>query len=178
MPPGAVDDDPEAEGERFRECDGCPELVVVRAGTYMMGSPSGEARRESDEGPVHEVRIGEPFAVGVYEVTFAEWDVCRGEGGCSHNPGDWGWGRGTRPVVDVSWEDAQEYVRWLSGKTGQRYRLLSESEWDRVVMANARAGFCDRSTQHPAQRSHVVIAPEVSPLSSASRCGLTCTTGR
>ena len=61
-------------------------------------------------------------------------------GGCSHNPDGQGWGRGTRPVVDVSWHDAQQYVRWLSGKTGARYRLLSESEWEYV----ARAGTTTR----------------------------------
>ena len=74
--------------------------------------------------------IGEPFAVGVHEVTFAQWDGCRADGGGAHHPNDQGWGRGTRPVVDVSWLDAQEYVRWLSEETGYSYRLLSESEWE------------------------------------------------
>ena len=119
-----------AAGEVFRDCAGCPELVVVPSGSFMMGSPGHEEGRDGDEGPRHRVAIGEPFAVGVYEVTFAQWDACRGEGGCSHRPDDEGWGRGNRPVVDVSWEDAKEYVRWLSRKTGEGYRLLSESEWE------------------------------------------------
>ena len=119
-----------AAGEVFRDCAGCPELVVVPSGSFMMGSPGHEGGRDGDEGPRHRVAIGEAFAVGVYEVTFGEWDACRGEGGCSHNPGDRGWGRGSRPVVGVSWEDAKEYVRWLSRKTGEGYRLLSESEWE------------------------------------------------
>ena len=90
--------------------------------------------------PRHRVTIARPFSVGVHEVTFAQWDACRRAGGCSHNPDGQGWGRGTRPVVDVSWHDAQQYVRWLSGKTGARYRLLSESEWEYV----ARAGTTTR----------------------------------
>ncbi len=104
-----------------------------------MGSPSHETVRD-DEVPVHRVRIPESFAVGVYEVTFAEWAACRRGGGCTHDPGDLGWGRGERPVVHVSWSDAKEYVRWLSGETGAGYRLLSESEWEYV----ARAGTSSR----------------------------------
>ena len=130
----------EAPVRRFRDCAECPEMVVVPAGSYMMGSPSGEAGSDDDEGPVHRVRITEPLAVGVYEVTFGEWEACRRGGGCTRNPDDEGWGRGSRPVIDVSWEDAQVYVRWLSWRTGKRYRLLSESEWEYV----ARAGTTTR----------------------------------
>ena len=100
-----------------------------------MGSPGRKDDRENDEGPIHEVTIAKPFAVGMYEVTFEEWDACRRGGGCRHNPADRGWGRGTRPVIYVSWQDAQEYVRWLSRETGERYRLLSESEWEYVARA-------------------------------------------
>ncbi len=125
--PGAY---PPPAGVRFRDCTDCPVMVVVPAGSFDMGSPSHEEGRDEDEGPVHRVRISEPFAVGVYEVTFSEWAACRRGGGCSHNPRDRGWGRGNRPVIDVSWEDAQAYVRWLSRETGKDYRLLSESEWE------------------------------------------------
>ena len=127
-------------GSTFRDCSGCPEMVAVPAGSYLMGSPEDETGRDADEGPVHRVTIAEPFAAGRYEVTFAEWDVCHRVGRCSHNPDDQGWGRGNRPVVDVSWDDAQEYVRWLSLRTGREYRLLSESEWEYV----ARAGTTTR----------------------------------
>ena len=129
-----------APGERFRDCDGswCPELVVVPAGSFMMGSPSEEKGRSGDEGPVHQVTIAEPFAVGVYEVRFDEWEACRHAGGCAHGPHDQGWGRDRRPVINVSWEDAREYVRWLSRETGKRYRLLSESEWEYVARAGTR----------------------------------------
>ena len=122
-------------GEVFRDCEVCPEMIVVPAGRFMMGSSMEEEGRGFGEGPVHEVTMGEPIAAGVYEVTFEEWDACVRAGWCSHTPGDQGWGRGTRPVINVSWEDAQEYVLWLSSETGERYRLLSESEWEYVARA-------------------------------------------
>ena len=127
-------------GHRFRDCVGCPELVVVAPGSYEMGSPSGEAGRADDEGPVHRVSIGEALAVGVYEVTFEEWDACVRDGGCGgYRPDDEGWGRGRRPVINVSWEDAKAYVRWLRRKTGKGYRLLSESEWEYVARGGKRS---------------------------------------
>ena len=114
-------------GDVFRDCPDCPELVVVPEGNFMMGSSYG---------PVHRVVIGRPFAVGVYEVTFGEWDACVSGGGCGgHRPSDEGWGQGPRPVIRVSWDDAKAYVRWLRGKTGKEYRLLSESEWEYVARA-------------------------------------------
>ena len=123
-----------APGERFRDCaeSWCPELVVAPAESYMMGSDSSG---NPGEGPAHSVTMGKAFAVGVYEVTFDEWDACHQAGGCSHNPGDQGWGRENRPVMNVSWDDAQEYVRWLSEETGKGYRLPSESEWEYVARA-------------------------------------------
>ncbi len=128
-------------GERIRDCAECPELVVVPSGTFEMGSPVGEGGREKDEGPVHRVTISEPFAVGVYEVTFAQWEACRRGGGCTHNPHDEGWGRGTRPVLNVSWVDAQSYVDWLSSTTGKEFRLLSESEWEYVARAGTETRY-------------------------------------
>ena len=105
------------------------------------GSPSHEKGRDDDEGPRHRVTIVRPFAVGKYEVTFAEWDACVVAGGCGgHRPGDRGWGRGRRPVINVNWDDAKAYVRWLSDKTGKQYRLPSESEWEYA----ARAGTTTR----------------------------------
>ncbi len=119
-------------GRQFRDCPECPEMVVAPEGSFLMGSTSGD----DDERPVHEVTIARPFAVGVYEVTFAEWDACVSDGGCGgYRPSDTSWGRGVRPVINVSWEDAQGYVRWLSRKTGEAYRLLSESEWEYVARA-------------------------------------------
>ena len=129
------------KGAKFKDCEVCPEMVVVPAGEYMMGSPAGEEGRDGNEGPQHQVRIGRPIAVGKYEVTFEEWDACVSGGGCGgFRPGDEGWGRGRRPVVRVSWEDAKAYVAWLSEKTGKGYRLLSEAEWEYA----ARAGTSTR----------------------------------
>ena len=126
-------------GGQFRDCRQCPEMVVVPSGSYRMGSPSSESGRYDDEGPEHQVTIAHPFAVGVYEVTFGEWDACVNDRGCGgRRPDDEGWGRSRRPVINVSWEDAQAYVRWLSGKTGEAYRLLSEAEWEYVARAGTR----------------------------------------
>ena len=129
-------------GRRFKDCAACPEMVVVPTGSFMMGSPSSEKGRDSDEGPQHRVRIAQPFAVGVYEVTFAEWDACVSAGGCNgYSPADRGWGRGQYPVIYVSWNDAQAYVKWLSNETGKRYRLLSEAEWEYVARAGTETPF-------------------------------------
>ncbi len=129
-------------GARLRDCETCPELVVVPAGSFMMGSPDSEWGRFNSEGPQRRVTIMEPFAVGVYEVTFGEWDACVNEGGCNgYQPHGEGWGRGVRPVINVSWDDARAYVQWLSQRTGKRYRLLSESEWEYVARAGTTEPF-------------------------------------
>jgi len=88
------------------------------------------------------VRIDYRFAVGVYEVTFDEWYACADAGGCgSYIPDDEGRGRRNRPVINVNWKDAQSYVRWLSGRTGKRYRLLSEAEWEYVARAGTETAY-------------------------------------
>jgi formylglycine-generating enzyme required for sulfatase activity len=94
-----------------------------------MGSPETEMGRSDDEGPQHKVTIARPFAVSKFGVTFADWDACVSIGGCPA-VSDSGMGRGTRPVINVSWGDAQQYVAWFSGMTGQSYRLLTEAEWE------------------------------------------------
>ena len=94
-------------GEVFRDCNLCPEMIVVPAGSFMMGSPDTEDGRDDDEGPHHRVDIDYTFAVGVYELTFDEWDACVRRNGCAqYAPDDEGWGRGSRPVINVNWEDA------------------------------------------------------------------------
>ncbi len=126
-------------GERFSDCAACPEMVVVPAGSFMMGSPESSSEALSWEMPHHPVTIGYEFAVGVYEVTFVEWDACVNGGGCGgYSPGDWGWGRGSRPVINVNWEDARQYVQWLSRETGEGYRLLTEAEWEYVARAGTQ----------------------------------------
>ena len=128
-------------GERFRDCSACPELVVVAADSFRMGSPAGEAGRDGDEAERRET-IPDAFAVGVREVTFAEWDACVSAGGCGgYRPADGGWGRGRQPVINVSWDDAQSYVAWLSRKTGAEYRLLTEAEWEYAARAGTTTPF-------------------------------------
>jgi formylglycine-generating enzyme required for sulfatase activity len=118
------------QAHSFRDCPMCPDMVEVPAGEFLMGSPATEIGRGKDEGPQHRVVIAQPFAVGKYSVTFAEWDACTAQGGCSYKPNDEGWGRGKRPVINVSWQDAAQYTAWLAKKTGKAYRLLSEAEWE------------------------------------------------
>ena len=107
----------------FRECArDCPEMVVMPAGEFMMGSPVNEQGRFSNEddgnGHQHKVTIARPFAVSRFDVTFDDWDACVLVGGCPYS-GDSGWGRNTRPVINASWDDAQTYVAWLSRMTGK-----------------------------------------------------------
>lgn len=128
-----------------RDCDVCPALLTVPAGQFQMGSEFRLWKRSiaRDAWPRHTVTIERPFALGIYEVTFREWDACVQAGGCAGRlPDDHGWGREDRPVVDVSWEDAQGYLGWLSAKTGKHYRLPTEAEWEYA----ARAG---TSTPYP-----------------------------
>ena len=123
-----------------RDCAECPEMVVVPAGSYRMGSADGVA----SERPVHEVTFAAPFAVGKHEVTFVQWDACVGDRGCPRSKDiakDRGWGRGQRPVIHVNWDDAQRYVRWLSGETKKQYRLLSGSEWEYAARAGTQTAY-------------------------------------
>ena len=128
-------------GDIFRDCPSCPEMVVLPGGSFLMGSPL-EVWSSSEERPHHPVTIAEPLAVGRYEVTFDEWDACVAEGGCAcYEPEDNDWGRGRRPVINVSWEDAQDYLYWLGQKTGKPYRLLSEAEWEYAVRAGTTTAY-------------------------------------
>jgi formylglycine-generating enzyme required for sulfatase activity len=126
----------------FRECNECPEMTVVPAGSFDMGSPDDELNRGRFEGPQHTVTFARPFAAGKYAVTFEQWDACVMYGGCDgYMPKDEGWGRGRRPVINVSWSDANAYVKWLSDKTGKSYRLLSEAEREYVTRAGTVTPF-------------------------------------
>ncbi len=124
-------------GSTFKECGSCPQMVVVPAGRFTMGSPANENNRDKDEGPQHRVTIRNPFAVGKFEITFDQWDACVAHGGCTHEPADEFWGRGSRPVINVSWDDAKQYVGWISKLTGKPYRLLTEAEWEYAARAGS-----------------------------------------
>ena len=124
-------------GHNFKECAHCPEMVVVPAGQFTMGSPKDEEGHYDDEDPPHKVTIGRAFAVSRFEITSDEWDACVILGGCAWPAPEIGWGRGKRPVMNVRWDDAQQYVRWLSNRTGKPYRLLSEAEWEYAARAGS-----------------------------------------
>ena len=123
-------------GEIFRDCANCPEMVVVPSGEFTMGSNDTPYEK-----PLHKVRIARPFAIGRREVTFDEWDQCFAALACKYKPSDHGWGRGNRPVIDVSWDDAKLFVAWLSQKTGRSYRLPSEAEWEYAARAGTNTPF-------------------------------------
>ena len=142
-------------GERFRDCPVCPEVVVVPAGSFLMGAPAFEEGYDDTEGPQVEVTIAQPLAVGVYEVTFAEWNACVSNGGCnSFRPDDAGWGRMRQPVINVSWADVQAYVRWLAEETGRAYRLPSEAEWEYAARARTQTPFHFGRTITPPQANY------------------------
>jgi len=108
-----------------------PEMVQIPGGTFRMGSNDGGDR----EKPVHTVSV-KSFALGKYEVTFEEYDkFCDATG--RSKPDDEGWGRGKRPVINVSWDDAKAYVKWLSEQTGKDYRLPSEAQWEYACRAGS-----------------------------------------
>lgn len=123
-------------------CDGCPEMVEIKGGTFLMGSPADEEGRGDDE-QQHEVTV-QDFAIARTEVTFDQWQLCVDDGGCQSNPTpyDAGWGRGSRPVIGVSWNDAEEYIDWLNTKhNGPPFRLPSEAEWEFAARAGTTTPF-------------------------------------
>ena len=148
---------PPRAGDTFQDCRNCPEMVAIAAGSFMMGSPASEAGRRANE-PQTRVTIARAFAVSKTEVTWDQWEACVRDGGCdgvaiehalrlkndgTPNPDFVDWGRGTRPVVGVSWYDAQAYVGWLNRKTGldDLYRLLSDAEWEYAARAGSTTAY-------------------------------------
>lgn len=147
---GSPDDAADPVTQTFKDCSACPEMVIVPPGTFLMGSPATEKGRDADEGQ-HTVVISYAFAVSKAPITWDEWDACVRDGICDgpaveaslrldrdgkpiknytgHAPGN-------HPVVGVSWQDAQDFIRWINKKTGEgKYRLLSESEFEYAARA-------------------------------------------
>ena len=144
-------------GDTFRDCVTCPEMVVVPSGSFIMGSPAFERDRYDREGPQHRVTISKPFAVGKYEVTVGQFEEFVNK--TRHPNNEW---RNPKlfeqsanyPVVNVSWEDAKAYTEWLSEKTGQNYRLLSEAEWEYVARAGTTTAYHFGATISPTQANY------------------------
>jgi formylglycine-generating enzyme required for sulfatase activity len=152
-------------GDTFRDCDDCPEIVVLPAGTFTMGSPASEKERNDNEGPQHKVTIPRPFAVGKFEVTRGEFAAFVDATG--HVAGSECWtyesnnvrersGRSWKktgfeqtddhPAVCLDWHDAKAYVEWLAKTTGEDYRLLSEAEWEYAARAGTTTPFSTGKT--------------------------------
>lgn len=144
-------------GQSFKECRNCPEMVVLPAGEFTMGSPPDEPERDEDE-PQQRITIAEPFALSQTPITWDQWEACVRDNWCEGaaidealrlgfdgqpNPDYHDYGRGSRPVVGVSWYDAQHFVGWLNAKTAEddAYRLPSEAEWEYGARAGSTTAF-------------------------------------
>jgi formylglycine-generating enzyme required for sulfatase activity len=145
-------------GQTFTECRNCPDMVVVPAGRFTMGSPLDEPERRDNERP-QEITFARPFALSRTAVTWDQWEACVRDRWCDGvavevalrtreedgqpNPDYKDWGRGSRPVVGVSWFDAQNFAGWLNWKTGKddAYRLPSEAEWEYAARAGTTTAY-------------------------------------
>jgi hypothetical protein len=161
-------------GSDFKECaNGCPEMIVIPAGKFIMGSPENELDRNASEGPPHEVTIAKPFALSKFEVTFEEWDACVAAAACPRVPDRWG--RERMPVINVSWVDIKQYVSWLSQLTGREYRLPTEAEWEYAARA-AGAMILVWATPTAMDAAVNGISNKRRPLDRLNRIGRGCTT--
>ncbi|MEL6979337.1 MAG: formylglycine-generating enzyme family protein [Pseudomonadota bacterium] len=141
--------------ETFQECAACPRMARIPGGRFVMGSSLTEPGRAADEGLVRQVAVA-PFALGVFEVSFAEWDACVAAGGCNgYSPSANGWGRGERPAINVSWRDAEAYIDWLNDQVpGDPYRLPSEAEWEYAARAGTTTPFWWGAAITPGQANY------------------------
>lgn len=121
-------------GDELRDSTNRLQLEMIPTESFFVGSRTSEPDSLNNELPRHKATL-QSFAIGQYEVTFDEWNACLAACGYDHKPDDKGWGCGARPVINVSWEDAQQYAAWLSVETGETYRLPSEAEWEYAARA-------------------------------------------
>jgi len=173
-----------AAGAHFRDCVGCPEMIVVPAGNFIIGSPADETGRRDDEGPQVPIRITQPFAVARTEVTRRQYQAFLRathrpvSGNCMtdrRKPGTWAFDPQTNfrdpgfaqtdehPAACITWHDAKAYVAWLNARTGGGYRLLSEAEWEYVARAGSTTAYpwgasIDRGCTHMNGFDQVIVA--------------------
>lgn len=138
----------------FRDCieEHFPKLVIVPSGKFLMGSSERDNKGTDRERPEHEVSVTS-FAIGIHEVSFEQWDQCVRAKACRPAKSSPGKPRGNYPVVDVDWEDAQSYIRWLSAETKKRYRLPTEAEWE----------YAARAAPSPAEKTSYAFGETLEP---------------
>ncbi|PQO91319.1 hypothetical protein C5614_25680 [Massilia phosphatilytica] len=125
-----------AAGADIKDCAACPTLVSIPAGVFTMGNNTSDP----SEKPAHAVTVGAPFAIGRYEVSVQEWNACAAAGACPKIAQRQGTGANA-PMRDVSWDDAQQYVKWLATASGKPYRLPTEAEWELAARGGASTRF-------------------------------------
>ena len=124
-------------GETFQDCETCPKMIVIPGGKYTMGDDKGKKNQR----PARQVTIKGPLAISIYEVTWDEYSVCLEEGACKREPDAHKWGKGKRPAINMSFDEAVTFTKWLAKKTGRPYRLLSETEWEYAARAGTSTGY-------------------------------------
>jgi formylglycine-generating enzyme required for sulfatase activity len=128
---------PPAGIRELKDCPACPAMIALPPGSFTMGSNTGDP----SEKPAHRVSIGAPYAIGKHEVTVEQWNACVEAGACQKLTNDAISREKNTPVRDVSWDDAQQYVKWLSKLSGQSYRLPTEAEWEYAARAGTATRF-------------------------------------
>jgi len=137
----------------FKDCEQCPEMTVLPPGSFKIGASNSEDGRQLAEGPESTIVLRNPFAVSRMEISAAEWSACVAEKGCSGGPK----GRAKDPAGQIMWRDAQDYVAWLSRKTGKSYRLLSEAEWEYAARANSTSAYWWGDWISPSQANYASV---------------------
>lgn len=144
-PATAAEQDAARPAATVQDCAVCPVMVPVPAGRFTLGDG-----RVPDAVP-REAEITRPFAIARSETTWRQWEACVAEGACRGGQSDHGWGRGDRPVINVTLADAEAYAAWLSRRTGQRYRLPSEVEWEWAARAGSASLYPWGEAMRPGQ---------------------------